>query len=35
MQVHIYRRKDRGPVWQAQLYVGGKSPTTANRPSAK
>ena len=24
MRSHLYRRKDRGPVWQAQVYVGGK-----------
>lgn len=24
MRVNLYRRKDRGPIWQAQVYVGGR-----------
>ena len=23
-KLHIYRRKHRGPIWQAQVYVGGR-----------
>lgn len=23
-QLHLHRRRDRGPVWQAQVYMGGK-----------
>jgi integrase len=38
-KLHIYRRADRGPVWQAQVYVGGRryrfSCKTDDKPTAR